>query len=377
MTETDPTVRRLRSQLVGAAQSVSVPRDMRARVESARRRRRRRNVAAACGVTTAALVAAATFALSGSSPSRHVVITSPAHGVGAPSASFPAEAPVPLTHIGSTWWLPGADVAIRRLITSVGVTAPDFEQLYWGSSASGVSELLLQSIDTSLGLPDPTGTLAGPVPGQSTLRIGPYVAQLFSGGGTTNLWYHEPDGIQVEASATGLSGSQLVKIMSSATAAPGARLGLVLAGSLPTNLHLAHSALSNHTSPWSEEIDLGPSGCNGSIYIWDGIGPLLIPKGGDIQRTTVGDGPAELDSLPGAGSTLTWQLAPGITAQLDVDTRIVPSCPLSSIAAGVHTATTAQWRATTSMLGSHFTQLTRPSSTPDTTIATHANTTAG
>jgi hypothetical protein len=278
-----------------------------------------------------------------------VVVVSPV-----PSTVPPAETSTPDAAVGPPWWLPASSP-----VTSIEVdhqqTDPAYEQLFVGNAVVDPPELLVQTIDTRPGLPDSVPSPTGAVPGEQTIRLGPgtsgHVAQV---GGALELWWNEPDGVAVDATATGLSSTTLVALMSTATPAPNSRLGVELPGPLPAGLRPLRAAGSSHTNGWVEDVQIGGSGCQAEFDIYQGIPSLISAQDGTTTHASIAGVSALVETVPAAGTDVSWPIAPGLTADMVSNTANGPACAALTLARSVGPVSPARWAAEKAALGSHY-----------------------
>lgn len=366
MTEiADPTILRLRAGLDNAAASIQVRPDLMVAVDSRRRRRARRRLAVAAATSAAALSVAAVVALTAtpSSKTAKVVVGSPAAPVaGVKLPMGPAEA----APVGPPWWLPAPGTASRIEINNQ-TTDPIYQQLYLGSGSVNPAELLIATVDARRGTPSSAYIPSGTIPGESTIQVGSAVAHLANGGVAEQLWWTDRDGVQVIAYETGITPKQFVELMSRATPATGSVLGMGLPAALPYGLAPFRAGMSTHTG-WVEDVQIVAGSCQGELDIYQGVPYLPSAVGGMLTRTAVGDSPALLQSRPGVGTALFWFNAPGLTAVLMTNGASGPSCAAPLLAPAVHRASSAEWTAERTLLGSHFYQIQPERSVPSTTV---------
>lgn len=361
---TDPTVERLRAGLNTAAASVGVRPGLRTAIDRRRQRRVRRRRAGAAIAAAGALTAGVAIALTLPSGTARVVVGSPA----APATGTTvARDPTGAAPIGPPWWLPTAGTA-RRIEVNNNTTGPAYQQLYLGSGSVNPAELLIVTVETRPGGPSSPYVPTGTVHGETTVHVGSVTAHLADGGGAEQLWWTEPDGVGVVASATGLTPTQLVGLMSGATPLAGSALGMSLPSALPAGLAPARAAMSTHTG-WVEDVQIAVGSCRAELDIYQGVPYLISTQGGTTTRTTLRGTPALLESVPGVGTTLFWSNAPGLTAVLMSNGAGGPGCAAPLLAPGVHRATSAEWAAETAALGGQYHQDRPVPSFPTTTTA--------
>lgn len=341
---TDPTVQRLQAGLNTAAASIDVGSGLRTTVDTKRQRRARRRRTGAAIAAAGALSVCAAVGLTVPSPSgaAKVVVGAPTTAAtGTTAARGPREAAA----IGPPWWLP-APGSVRRIEVNNNTTAPAYQQLYLGSGSLDPAELLIVTVDARGGRPSPA-YIHGRVRGETTVQVGSATAHLANVGGAEQLWWTEPDGVQVIASETGLTPAQFAELMSTATPARGSLLGIELPGALPAGLAPARAAMSTHTG-WVEDVQIAVGSCRAELDIYQGVPYLISAEGGTTKRTTVSGTSALLQSVPGVGTTMFWANAPGLTAVLMSNGASGPRC---------------------AALGSHYNQVRPVPSLPTTTTA--------
>jgi hypothetical protein len=330
--------------------------DLLVRVQRRRRQRRRRR-SASVAVAVIGVVALITAGIVRFDHASDVTVETPTSSV---PTSVPRLSASPMG--GPVRLLPPAGASISRLTTYTSRTDDTYQQLYVGDQATDPVELLVETVDVAQGRPATSRLSTGTWPNRHTVQIGRIATNQVADGSQIFAWWTQPNRVEVDITATGLSAPQLDKLLRHARPSAHDRLGFVLGRHLPAGLRLLRRALSEQTNVYLEDVQYHQGGCSAELDVWSGIGQTL---GGppDTTRLISFDGkPAFL--ITGAGGLLEWTAKPGVTAELYGGRK----CSLIALARTVHHVTTAQFKARQARLGNRSQSVTEnPASAPTTT----------
>lgn len=244
--------------------------------------------------------------------------------------------------------LPPAGASIGRLVTSDLAVDSTYQQRYLGDGSTNPPQLVLSTIDV-VQHRSGSSLLSESMPSShQTVKVGSHRAALRSAGGRIFLWWMEPDGVEVDVTATNLATSEVVHALTHAKPSRTSRLGLDVGGVLPAGLHLVAAVLTNQPGTAIEELDYRQGTCDAQLEVFNNVDGQSGPASGTTRAMTVSGHPGLLTTDHDA-ATVVWAPIPGFTAQLSAPAP--DACDAAALAQQVHRVTPAQWAVTFTQLG--------------------------
>ncbi|MDQ2723952.1 MAG: hypothetical protein M3Y36_00400 [Actinomycetota bacterium] len=308
-----------------------------------RRPARRRELASCVAVLLAVVALAAALRFNGSGTQAGRVV------VGGRTVVTQPEAPLLETSPEAARLLPPDSATIDQLVTYATPVDSTYQQLYLGTRTNNPPELLVATIDTaqhrsgSLLL---SSSLAG---NHQPVRVGSIRANLSSAPDSTYLWWAQPNGVEVDVTATHLTASEVIGALHRAHPSTTSRLGLDIPAPLPAGLHLSSTALSRQPGTSLEDVDYHQGTCAAQLEVFSGLGARVEGASGTTRITTL-FGHQALVTTNETTSTLVWAAYPGVTARLSASSTPGP-CGVTTVAQQVHLVTPSQWEGTVTQLG--------------------------
>ncbi len=313
---------------------------------SARRRQSRHLALVSCLAVLAVVVGAVTLRLNSSHGKAQQVAV--AGRTVADRGGTQREAPSGPRSPDVARLLPQASASIGRLVTYDMPVDSTYQQLFVGTRTVNPPQLLVSTIDVS---EHRSGSrlLSESLPrSHQTAQVGSHRVALHSREGRIYLWWREPDGVEVDITATKLTTSEVVHALMHADVSHTSRLGLEIVGVLPAGLHLVSSVFTNQPGMPVEELEYRQGTCDAQLEVFSNVDGDTGPASG-TTRWTILAGHQALITTDHDIVTLVWAPVQGFTAQISASTQ--PACDVTALVQQVHRVTTSQWAATFMQLG--------------------------